>query len=90
MLDAAKRKDTGYRIDNRPLIQAIAERFEKDNGGRQRLGLPVQPLDERLLAALGAGLPDCAGVALGFDRVVMLATAAAHIDEVLPFPTARA
>ena len=32
MLDAAMRKDTGYRIDNRPLIQAIADRFEKDNG----------------------------------------------------------
>lgn len=74
------------------LAQASEQRsrFEKDNAGRQRLGLPVQPLDERLLAALGAGLPDCAGVALGFDRVVMLATAAAHIDEVLPFPTARA
>ena len=65
-------------------------RFEADNAGRQRLGLPVQPLDERLLAALGAGLPDCAGAALGFDRVVMLATGAAHIDEVLAFPTARA
>jgi lysyl-tRNA synthetase class 2 len=74
------------------LAQASEQRarFEEDNAGRQRLGLPVQALDERLLAALGAGLPDCAGVALGFDRVVMLATGAAHIDEVLAFPTARA
>jgi lysyl-tRNA synthetase class 2 len=65
-------------------------RFERDNEERRRRGLGVQPLDERLLAALAAGLPDCAGVALGFDRTVMLATAAAHIDEVLAFPTARA
>jgi lysyl-tRNA synthetase class 2 len=65
-------------------------RFEQDNAERLRLGLPVHALDERLLAALGAGLPDCAGVALGFERVAMLATGAAHIDEVLAFPTARA
>ena len=65
-------------------------RFERDNGERRRAGLPVRPPDERLLAALAAGLPDCAGVALGFDRTVMLALGAAHIDEVLSFPTARA
>jgi len=64
-------------------------RFERDNARRRRLGLPVFPLDERLLAALPA-LPDCAGVALGFDRTLMLAVGAAHIDEVLPFPTGRA
>jgi elongation factor P--(R)-beta-lysine ligase len=66
------------------------QRFEHDNTRRQQLGLPAFPLDERLLAALEAGLPDCAGVALGFDRVAMLALGATHIDEVLPFPTARA
>ena len=65
-------------------------RFAADNAERARLGLPVQPLDERLLAALAAGLPDCAGVALGFDRTLMLAAQAACIDEVLPFPTHRA
>jgi lysyl-tRNA synthetase class 2 len=65
-------------------------RFEADNAARRRLGLPVRPLDERLLAALAAGLPDCAGVALGFDRVAMLATGAQHINDVLAFPTARA
>ena len=65
-------------------------RFERDNTRRRRLGLPVRPLDERLLDALESGLPECAGVALGFDRTLMLATGASHIEEVLAFPTARA
>ncbi len=65
-------------------------RFERDNAERRRLSLPVHALDERLLAALAHGLPDCAGVALGFDRTLMLATGATHIDEVLAFPTSRA
>ena len=64
-------------------------RFEADNARRRRLGLAVSPLDERLLAALPA-LPDCVGVALGFDRTLMLAAGAAHLEEVLPFPTGRA
>ncbi|MBV8975678.1 MAG: EF-P lysine aminoacylase GenX [Sinobacteraceae bacterium] len=64
-------------------------RFEADNVRRRRLGLPAFPPDERLLAALPA-VPQCAGVALGFDRTLMLAAGAAHIEEVLPFPTARA
>jgi lysyl-tRNA synthetase class 2 len=65
-------------------------RFEADNAARRRAGLPVHPLDERLLAALAHGLPDCAGVALGLDRLLMLATGADHIEEVLAFPTRRA
>jgi lysyl-tRNA synthetase class 2 len=65
-------------------------RFEADNRERQGRGLPVHDLDERLLAALEAGIPPCSGVALGFDRTVMLATDAGHIDEVLAFPTDRA
>ncbi len=65
-------------------------RFETDLAERARKGLPPMPIDERLLAALEFGLPDCAGVALGFDRLVMCATGAKHIDEVLAFPFARA
>jgi elongation factor P--(R)-beta-lysine ligase len=65
-------------------------RFARDNDERRRRGLPVAAPDERLLAALEAGLPDCAGVALGFDRTLMLASGAAEIEEVLAFPTRRA
>jgi lysyl-tRNA synthetase class 2 len=65
-------------------------RFEKDRQERRARGLPDHPIDVRLLGALAAGLPDCAGVALGFDRLVMLAAGAKHIDEVMPFPTERA
>jgi lysyl-tRNA synthetase class 2 len=70
--------------------QEQRRRFSADNAARSAAGLAVAPLDERLLAALAAGLPDCAGVALGFERVLMLATGAAHIEEVLAFPSARA
>jgi lysyl-tRNA synthetase class 2 len=54
------------------------------------MGLPTFPIDEWLLGALESGLPDCTGVALGFDRTVMLAAGASRIDDVLPFPTERA
>ncbi len=57
---------------------------------RAARGLVQQPPDLRLLAALDAGLPACSGVAVGFDRVAMLATGASTIDEVLAFPVERA
>jgi lysyl-tRNA synthetase class 2 len=66
------------------------KRFAADNIERKRRGLAVMPVDEHFLAALKYGLPECAGVALGFDRLVMCAADAKHIDEVLAFPIARA
>jgi lysyl-tRNA synthetase class 2 len=45
--------------------------------------------DQRLIAALGHGLPDSSGVALGFDRLVMLAAALADIDSAMPFSLQR-
>jgi len=65
-------------------------RFAADLTARAARGLPTFTLDTHLLAALDAGLPDCAGVALGFDRVLMLAAGAASIDDVLAFPVERA
>jgi elongation factor P--(R)-beta-lysine ligase len=65
-------------------------RFEQDRAERRRRGLPDIAIDESLLAALAAGLPDCAGVALGFDRLVMLALGAPQIDAVIAFPAERA
>jgi elongation factor P--(R)-beta-lysine ligase len=65
-------------------------RFEADQQRRRGAGLAVPAADERLLAALAAGMPPCSGVAIGFDRVLMLAAGATHIDEVLAFPASRA
>jgi len=65
-------------------------RFQRDRAQRALRGLPDVQVDPRMLAALDAGLPGCAGVALGFDRVVMLATGAGSIDEVMAFPWERA
>ena len=61
------------------------QRFEADNQKRQQNGLPVYPLDENLLAALASGLPECAGVALGLDRLLMVLENIDAIDQVLSF-----
>jgi lysyl-tRNA synthetase class 2 len=60
-------------------------RFVEDQRVRAERGKPVYPLDEKLLAALTEGLPPSAGIALGFDRLVMLATGADTINDVLTF-----
>lgn len=66
------------------------QRFERDNRKRASMGLPEQPIDENLLAALEHGFPECAGVALGIDRLIMLALGAARISDVIAFPVDRA
>jgi lysyl-tRNA synthetase class 2 len=66
------------------------QRFERDRDERRRRGLRAPAADERFLAALEAGLPDCAGVALGVDRLLMVMLGASSIDEVLAFPLERA
>ncbi|MCK4707307.1 MAG: EF-P lysine aminoacylase GenX [Gammaproteobacteria bacterium] len=65
------------------------QRFENDNKKRLENGLEVLPLDENFLAALEAGLPECAGVAIGLDRLLMVLTGKAVISEVLAFPFDR-
>ncbi|HSS00112.1 MAG TPA: EF-P lysine aminoacylase EpmA [Kofleriaceae bacterium] len=62
-------------------------RFEHDQATRRARSRPVYPIDDRLVAALAEGLPPSAGIALGFDRLVMLATGAPAIDDVLAFAT---
>lgn len=61
------------------------QRFIEDNRERARRGKPLLPLDENFLAALETGLPDCCGVAVGFDRLLMLQQKKTSINEVLPF-----
>ena len=65
-------------------------RFERDQQRRRQGGAVVPPIDQRLLAALQAGLPDCAGVALGIDRLLMAMTGSERIADVLAFDFARA
>jgi len=65
-------------------------RFIKDLAARDSMGKKKVPIDHFLTSALRHGLPDCAGVALGFDRLCLLAIKADHIQEVITFPIHRA
>jgi lysyl-tRNA synthetase class 2 len=67
-----------------------AERFADDLVFCQQHGLPYMAVDSRFLAALQHGLPDCAGVAVGVDRLVMLALQCQSVAEVLAFDFERA
>ncbi|OOF57120.1 elongation factor P--(R)-beta-lysine ligase [Rodentibacter genomosp. 2] len=60
-------------------------RFEQDNRQREKLGLPERAIDERFLSALQAGIPNTSGVALGVDRLIMIALGVSSINEVLSF-----
>ncbi|WP_100622556.1 elongation factor P--(R)-beta-lysine ligase [Candidatus Coxiella mudrowiae] len=61
-------------------------RFEQDILKRQKKGLFEIEIDHRFLASLETGLPPCAGVALGLDRLLMVKTKAQKIKEVITFP----
>jgi elongation factor P--(R)-beta-lysine ligase len=61
-------------------------RFVADQVKKQAIYGEIYPIDEDLLGALDQGLPECAGIALGFDRLVMLATGAEDIEDVLWAP----
>ena len=67
----------------------LEERFKQDNLRRIRLSKPEMPIDNYLLEAMKSGLPDCSGVALGFDRLVMLALGKPTIQDVITFPIDR-
>jgi len=66
------------------------QRFIAEQQQRQRIQRPAVVADVRLLDALMHGLPDCSGVAVGFDRLLMLRCRKAHIKQVLPFAIDRA
>ena len=62
-----------------------AARIARDNEERERRGRPVRPVDNAFLDALAAGLPDCAGVALGLERLQMIHDKTDDIRDVITF-----
>ncbi|WP_417598103.1 elongation factor P--(R)-beta-lysine ligase [Oceanospirillum sp.] len=67
-----------------------AKRFAADNEQRQALSLPTVTVDQYLIDALDSGIPECAGVALGFDRLLMLKAGAERLSDVISFSIDRA
>lgn len=65
-------------------------RFEAERATALSSGAPQRPIDERFITALDEGLPDCSGVAIGLDRVLMVLLQVSHIEEVINFPIGRA
>lgn len=66
------------------------ERFLQDNYNRKKSGQSEISIDKRFIEALEAGLPDCAGVAIGIDRLILLACDLKSIDEVMAFTISNA
>ncbi|MCG6969142.1 MAG: EF-P lysine aminoacylase GenX [Gammaproteobacteria bacterium] len=64
-------------------------RFQQDLAVRKRHNQPQPPMDEYLLQALAKGLPDCSGVAVGLDRVIMRLAQATQVNDVMAFPFGR-
>lgn len=71
-------------------VAGLTAQFLADNEQRQQKGLPMRELDQRLLAAQAEGLPECAGVALGVDRLLALQTGVSTLAETLSFDWHRA
>lgn len=69
--------------------EELERRAALDNARRRRSGREARELDPRLLAALRSGLPDCSGVALGVDRLLLLQLNARRLDDVVPFSAER-
>lgn len=68
--------------------QQIA-RFDAENARRRKQSMHEMPIDQHFIAALRKGLPDCAGVALGLDRLLMLKLGANALDQISPFTIDR-
>lgn len=68
----------------------LRDRFSVDNASRKLEKLPVISPDQKLLSAMAHGLPECAGVALGIDRLLMLLTGVESMREILAFPSSIA
>jgi lysyl-tRNA synthetase class 2 len=78
----------GYRELTDPAEQI--QRFERDNQLLRLAGKPTRPIDFMLLQAMQSGLPDCSGVALGIDRLLMRLLGVSELADVLSFPWQRA
>jgi lysyl-tRNA synthetase class 2 len=61
------------------------ERLVKENAAREKMGKNVLPIDEDFISAIRLGIPDCCGVAVGFDRLMLLKHGKTSLEEVLPF-----
>ena len=70
--------------------EELRRRFAAQSIERRRDGRADLPLESRLLKAMDGGLPECAGVALGFDRLLMTLLGASSLEEVIAFPFDRA
>lgn len=66
-------------------VETQLQRFQEDNSQRQALGLNPMTIDPYFIAALEHGLPTCAGVAVGLDRLLMIKLKAHSIRDVLTF-----
>ena len=68
----------------------LEQRFKTEQKLRSKNKQPLGEYDQNLIEAMRSGLPDCAGVAMGIDRLLMLIQSASHINQVLAFPHEKA